>query len=179
MAGYSAPLTLIDEMHPESIIDFRKYHLYLELQKERKKFLKSLREMSYYDWLIDKRLVEAGGIGKMVYILPARGGGSYMALKRMHELEGRDVEIVTLNKKSWPKLSSKDIETIRDSIQEFELYSKMVKPYRDPLYQELFKDFYPTEQYVVDPSWTVDPYGRYRIREVSLVYRGDMGELKG
>lgn len=134
----------IDESGPWTADHFRKYATYLKLRKERDKFLKSLREVRYCDWLIDKKLVEAGGLGKTVYILPARGGGtSFRTLKKINDFieEGRDVEVVTLRKHDYPKLSRKDIETIRESIQQFELYSQMVKPWRDPHLHGLFNDF--------------------------------------
>ena len=81
---------------PCTIIDYENHRVYLELRKERDKFLKSLTEMSYYDYLIDRRLVEAGGLGKTVYICPARGGGRSTSIKRIVELmeSGRDVKFV-------------------------------------------------------------------------------------
>lgn len=162
----------IDESGPWTADHFRKYATYLKLRKERDKFLKSLREVRYCDWLIDKKLVEAGGLGKTVYILPARGGGSslsYRTLKKYYE-DGRDVEVVTLRKYDYPKLSDKDVEMVRKATQDFEVYQKLANPWRPPLYsQEIFKDYYPTEPYAFDPCWSVDPYGRLRLREISLV----------
>ena len=164
--------------NPWSIIDFRKYCLYLEMRKERDKFLKSIREMTYQDWLIEKKLIEAGGLGRTVYVLPARGGGtSLRTLKKINDYieEGRNVKVVTLKKYDWPSLSSKDIEALQASIREFELYSQLVRLQRDSYY-EMFKDFYPKEPYTLDPCYSVDPYGNYRLREVSLVRREDKYE---
>ena len=80
---------------PSHIIDARKHVLYLEMRKQRDMFLKSLRSVRHGDWLIEKRLLEAGGIGKTVYILPARGGGTTITSKVLNDLikEGRDVTI--------------------------------------------------------------------------------------
>lgn len=171
-------MTYIDDIsdRPWSMIDFRKYQQYLEMRKQRDKFLKSLWEMSYLDWLIDKRLIEAGGLGKTIYILPARGGGTtFRTLARINDFleEGRDVQAVTINKYEWSTLSDKDIETIRESVQEFQLYSQLVKTYQDPVSYLLFKDFDPHGGWTLDPCWTVDPYGHVRFREVSLVQRRD------
>ena len=82
-----------------SIIDYEKYRTYLELRKEREKFVKSLNEMNNHDWVIDKKLIEAGGLGKSVYIYPARGGGRNTSIERIMELieSGMDVKIVRAN----------------------------------------------------------------------------------
>lgn len=96
-------MTHIDDIsyRPWSMIDFRKYQLYLEMRKQRDKFLKSLREMRYCDWLIDKKLTEAGGFGKTVYILPARGGNSrHLALAKYHESMSREVRFIRPNRDS-------------------------------------------------------------------------------
>lgn len=118
--------------NPWSIIDFRKYCLYLEMRKERDKFLKSIREMNYQDWLIEKKLIEAGGLGKTVYVLPARGGGpnvSLSTLKKYYE-EGRDIQVVTLRKYDWPKITARDVENV------------LSKPWRDPFYESPLYDYY-------------------------------------
>lgn len=165
-------MTIFDESGPWTPTHFRKYQLYLSLRKEREKFLKNIREMTYCEWKIDKLLIEAGGLGKTVYILPARGGGTqFRTLRRINELleEGRDVEPVTLRKYETPKFSDKDISTIRESIQQFELYSKLVKPWRDPMYEHLFNDYELRDPYIFEPSYTIDPDGRVRIRDVSIV----------
>ena len=80
---------------PRHIIDFRKYYLYLEMRKQRDDFLKSLCITRHGDWLIEKKLIEVGGIGKTVYVLPARGG-SVGVLSMLNDLikEGRDVKII-------------------------------------------------------------------------------------
>lgn len=41
---------------------------YLELRKIRDEFLKSLTMVSYYDYLIDRKLVEAGGTGMFMAV---------------------------------------------------------------------------------------------------------------
>jgi hypothetical protein len=166
----------IDEMYPWTIVDQRKYIQYVKLRKERDKFLKSIKPGWYCEWVIHKKLIEAGGIGDAVYILPARGGGtSFRTLKRVNDLleEGRDVKCVTRPKQEPFKLTPKDIDMVRESIRQHELYAELINPWREPLYQQLFKDFYPERPYSYEPSWTIDPYGRLRIREISLVRKDD------
>ena len=46
------------------------------------------------DWKIEKRLLEAGGLGPVVYVVPARGGGKLLTeLERINKFlsEGRKV----------------------------------------------------------------------------------------
>jgi hypothetical protein len=172
----------IDDIYPFSVIDFLKYREYVKLRKERDKFLKSLREMSHIDWSIDKRLVEAGGLGKTVYILPARGGSSFQTLRRVEELteEGRDVQFVTTLKKYEPKLTRDDVGRFKKSIvTDWDLcpiswYALGGHEFMDELYGKKIDSFetrYLQEPYEFEPSWTVDPYGHVRLREVSLVRR--------
>lgn len=169
----------IDEMYPWTVMDQRKYILHVKLRKERDKFLKSLKPGWYSEWVIHKKLIEAGGLGDTVYILPARGRGtSFRTLKRVNELfeEGRDVQPVTLKKYEYPTLSEKDIEMARESIRQYELYSELINPWREPLYQQLFKDFYPERPCIYEPIIDIDPYGRIRLREVSLVRKPEFKE---
>lgn len=169
----------IDEMYPWTVVDQLKYMQYVKLREKRDKFLKSLKPGWYGEWVIHKKLIEAGGLGDTVYILPARGGGtSFRTLRKINELleEGRDVQPVTLKKYEWPMLSEKDIEKIRESVREFQLYSELAKPYQDPVYYDLLKDFNPPGGWTLDPSWTIDPYGRVRFREVSLVRKPEFKE---
>lgn len=123
-------------------------HGYVKLRKERDKFLKSLKPGWYSEWLIHKKLIEAGGLGDTVYILPARGSGtSFRTLKRINELleEGRDVQPVTLKKYEWPALSEKDAEKIREHIQ-LDLAQRSLIAEQHWIYQELMKDFSPKDQ---------------------------------
>lgn len=169
----------IDEMYPWTIVDQRKYMQYVKLRKERDKFLKSLKPGWYGEWVIHKKLIEAGGLGDTVYILPARGGGtSFRTLKKINDLleEGRDVKFVTMRKQDLPKLTCRDVDVIRESIRQYELYSELINPWREPLYQQLFKDFDPQGGWTLDPSWTIDPYGHVRFREVSLVRKPEFKE---
>lgn len=81
--------------------------------EEREKFLKSLREMSHRDWQIEKKLVEAGGIGKTVYIYPARGQGhSWRMQKDIEEFlaKGKDVYVVTREKTATKPISIIDLD---------------------------------------------------------------------
>ena len=134
--------------------------------------------MSYADWSIDKRLVEAGGIGKTVYILPARGGCRFPreALERYIK-EGMDVEFVTLKKHNPPSLSNKDIQTIRDSIQQFELYSKLANPWKEPWFYEMFKDFYPEERKTND-IWIRATTGDYILNYTEMINNQYLGVLE-
>lgn len=162
----------IDESTPWTPAEFRKYQLYLALRKQRDKFLKNMQEISHLDWRIDRRLVEAGGLGKTVYYLPARGS-CRTDWKLLHELAegGRDVQVVTVRKYDYPKLTAKDVDKIRESILEFKLYSELINPWREPFYQEMFKDYQLQEPYEFDPCWTMDPNGQLRIREISIIRR--------
>lgn len=165
-------LTIFDESTPWTTETRRKYAEYIKLRNEGDKFLKSLKAGWYGEWLIHKKLLEAGGIGDTVYILPARGGGtSFRTLKKINDLleEGRDVQVVHLHKQDWLKLTPKDIDVVRESIRQHELYAEFVKPWCEPLYQQLFKDFEPQGGWTLDPCWTIDTYGHLRLREVSLV----------
>lgn len=166
MAGYKTKLTMIDEMHPWSAIDFRKYAEYIKLRKERDKFLKSLREMTYLDWLIDKKLVEAGGIGKTVYILPARGGGSNVSFRTLEKYfeEGRDVQFVTL-KKPKTTLDKTDLVKIKDIVTDWDLccnreqyatYEELHKQIDEMIAQKLRKDMledYVYKQWITSASF--------------------------
>ena len=114
----------VDESSPWTVDAFRKYATYIKLRKERDKFLKSLREMNYREWLIDKKLTEAGGLGKTVYIHVGRGNGkTHRILEQIAELEamGKEVHVVTLNKPE-PKLRMDDIEKIKETILDWDLY---------------------------------------------------------
>lgn len=137
---------------PWSIVDFRKYQQYLEMRKERDKFLKSLREMSYLDWLIDKKLVEAGGLGKTIYILPARGGGtSFRTLQKINDFleEGRDVRVFKPAKISKDIIEFDSWKDIHDAICSYldervyeELRKQLIQEYiatLDPVYKSEFK----------------------------------------
>jgi hypothetical protein len=53
--------------------------------------------MNNYDWKIHKKLIDAGGLGPVVYILPARGSGKPLTEReRVYELlaSGRKVVYV-------------------------------------------------------------------------------------
>lgn len=38
-----------------------------------------MKNMTSISWKIEKRLLEAGGLGTVVYVIPARGGGKLSA----------------------------------------------------------------------------------------------------
>ena len=89
-------MNCIYDSWPRDIIDHVSYRTYLALCRERDKFLKSLQETNYHDWLIDKKLVEAGGVGKNVYLYLARGNGKWRDIDKYLKYleEGRDVTVV-------------------------------------------------------------------------------------
>jgi hypothetical protein len=160
-------------------MDQRKYTQYVKLRQERDKFLKNLKPGWYEEWMIHKKLLEAGGLGDTVYILPARGGGiSFRKLKEINDLidDGRDVRPATLKTYEWPKLSEKDILSIREAIQDFTVYSELINPWKEPEYRKMFRDFYPTEEFAFDPCYTIDPDGRIRIKEISLIRKEEVKE---
>ena len=156
--------TIFDESSPWSIIDYKKYCTYLELRKEREKFLKSLNEMRSCDWIIEKKLLDAGGLGKTVYIYPARGGGRNTSIERYLELieSGREVKLVRASdicKKParnygpydsdlWDHLDSAFTQKLCDEC----IRKDMVEQLR--LYVDLFK---PKNKIVMD-SWNVNPF---------------------
>lgn len=82
----------IDEMYPWTIVDFKKYRTYLELRKEREKFLKSLCKKRSCDWRIEKKLLDAGGLGDHVYLYLARGQSRQRSMEEYLDLleSGRD-----------------------------------------------------------------------------------------
>lgn len=152
-------MSSIFNTYPESVINARKYKRYLEMRKQYDKFLKNQREMHYIDWLIDKKLVEAGGLGKTIYILPARGG-SRVNWGLLHELagEGRDVQVVT-TRRYEPKLYPADRKTIEDAIFQLKLYSLLAKPWQDPYYEALWNQLFPKDsQNTRREVHTANPY---------------------
>lgn len=138
-------MNYVNEMYPSPLIDPEKHQLYLRLRAERDKLLKNMQEMSHLDWSIDKRLVEAGGRGNTIYILPARGGSrtNWWEIERLLK-EGRDVRVVT-TRKYEPKLYPMDRKTIQDAIFQLQLYSLLDKPWRDPRYEALWRQLFPED----------------------------------
>lgn len=173
---------------PWSIVDFRKYQQYLEMRKERDKFLKSLREMSYIDWKIDKTLIEAGGLGKTVYILPARGGGtSFRTLQKINDFleEGREVKVFKPAKISKDIIEFDSWKDIRDALCGYldeciyeEFRKQLIQEYiatLDPVYKSEFKiNTWPD-------AYAYNTYGGYLnqwrlLNEFGYVYRAPEGE---
>lgn len=142
------------------------------------KFLIDISKKRHCDWAIEKKLLEGGGTGNTVYILQARGGGkSIWTHETVEDLseEGRDV--VAVRKYDF-KLSGKDVEAIRGYEQQLDLYSKLTRPvaYFDPYKQGMFCDWFPTEEYNLEPSWTIDPYGQLRFRDISIVRKEEKND---
>ena len=132
----------LDEMYPRNIIDLQKFEMYSYFHGEYEKFLKDLREMSYLDWLIEKKLVEAGGLGKRVYIsLPRCNGKTFTLMKRMEELEAKGHEVyftTSMKQYPWPKRT--EIEKIKECVIDRDLYP--LRDWRATPYQlELYRDF--------------------------------------
>lgn len=90
---------IFDESTPFTAKDLRKYQLYSALRKERGKFLKSIKPGWYGEWVIYKKLIEAGGLGDTVYIVPARANNKvYTQLELYKELfaKGKEIKVVRL-----------------------------------------------------------------------------------
>lgn len=97
----------------------RLHRVHSDLLSERDKFLKDLRETRYCDWVIHKKLLEAGGLGDTVYIYPARGGGRlYPQLELYKNLmeEGRDVKVVKVHDRPL------NVEKFKEVILDRDLY---------------------------------------------------------
>lgn len=175
---------------PWSMIDFRKYQLYLEMRKHRDKFLKSLKETSYLDWQIDKRLIEAGGLGKTVYILPARGGGtSFRTLKKINDFleEGRDVTLVRPNKNRVVFDSWNDIPLdLFDQTLQGKIYAQFTKHLiseyekkltQDPVFDMEWKPIVRPDAYIYNTPR--DYLYQWRLlNEFGQIYRTPEGETQ-
>lgn len=88
------------------------------------KFLKDLREMSYLDWLIEKKLVEAGGLGKRVYIsVPRCHGKTFTLMKHVEELEakGKEVHFVDYRDSAKKQPTLDDIAKVREYMIDWDL----------------------------------------------------------
>lgn len=103
-------------------------------------FLKEQRDMSNRDWLIEKKLVEAGGIGRKVYLHIGRGHGkTFTLMNHIAELEakGHEVHIVDYRNSS-PKLNRDDIERIKECVIDWDLMSNRDYGWRKSLYDMSF-----------------------------------------
>lgn len=87
---------IFDSWRPWTVTDYDNYRLYLELCKEREKFINSLGTKRSCDWAIERKLLEAGGVGDTVYIHVPRGGGRRESIEQYFKLieSGRDVKVV-------------------------------------------------------------------------------------
>lgn len=146
---------------PWSIIDFRKYQSYLELRKQRDKFLKSLKPGWYVDWLIQKKALEAGGVGDTIYILPARGGSKfpYERIEKYIE-EGRDVQVVT-SRKQEPKVTRKDVDWFLELLLDRDRDLYCPDPYKDALALYLYASYTRKEPTKSIRITSANPYQRW------------------
>lgn len=99
------------------LIDCDKFRTYLDLRSQKEKCLKSIATTRYCDWVIHKKLLEAGGLGDTVYIYPARGGGRlYPQLELYKKLmeEGRDVKVVKVHDRPLNVEKFKEVVLDRD-----------------------------------------------------------------
>lgn len=82
----------IEDMYPETILDRKKWHDWLDMYDMEVRCKRN--PWHYFDWKIHKRLLDAGGLGSSVYIMPARGQGKMWAQLELYAKllsEGRTV----------------------------------------------------------------------------------------
>ena len=152
------------------------------LSNEYDKFLKDIREMSNRDWLIEKKLVEAGGIGRKIYLHIGRGHGkTFTLLNHIKELraKGKEVHIVDYRDSS-PKPNRDAIERIKECIIDLDLCPlNPIRQVQHEFFDEFLKrpiklDFesrYLGEWYYQEPTWAVRPDGSLKIRDISIMRR--------
>lgn len=103
-------------------------------------FLKDQKDMPYRDWSIEKKLVEAGGLGKKVYIHVGRGHGkTFTLLRHIEELEakGKEVHIVDY-RDSAVRTRPLNIEKIKEAVIDWDLMSNRERDWCKPLYYTSF-----------------------------------------
>ena len=82
----------IEDMWPETILDRNKWHDWFEMYDIEARCKRN--PWHYFDWKIHKRLLDAGGLGSTVCIMPARGQGKMWAQLELYAKllsEGRTV----------------------------------------------------------------------------------------
>ena len=87
----------IEDMWPRRIIDSEKWFQYLDMRMIEDQ---CLRDSYRPDWKIAKKLLDAGGLGSVVYIMPARGQCKMWAQLDLYAkllAEGRTVVYVQPN----------------------------------------------------------------------------------
>jgi hypothetical protein len=85
-------MSYIEDMWPKTILDRNKWHDWLDMYGIEDRCKKN--PWHYFDWKIHKRLLDAGGLGSSVYIMPARGQGKLYAQLELYAkllAEGRTV----------------------------------------------------------------------------------------
>ena len=169
----------IDEMYPWTIVDFKKYCAYLELRKERDKFIKSLSKKRSCDWLIEKKLLDAGGLGDRVYIHLGRRQGKQRFIEEYlkHVEAGRDVKVMNardifVKPVSWRYvILDKDLlesehwlnERLNAEVQKC-LYKEICKRsvtdwtnnYLDPVYKTEWEPIVSPDAYIFSPKYGYD-----------------------
>jgi hypothetical protein len=169
----------IDEMYPLKVIDFEKYCTYLELRKEREKFIKSLSNKRSCDWLIEKKLLDAGGLGDHVYLYLARGQNRQRSMEEYlrHVEAGRDVTIVNAKDAFVKPFTRRDViidkdlleaehwfnERLNAEVQKC-LYEEICKRsvtdwtnnYLDPVYKTEWKPIIAPDAYIYHPKYGYD-----------------------
>lgn len=132
----------IDEMCPLTIVDFEKYCTYLALLKERDKFIKSLSNKRSCDWLIEKKLLDAGGLGDHVYLYLARGQSRQRSMEEYlrHVEAGRDVTIVNAKEAFVKPFTMRDVVIDKDILEsERWLNKRLNEEIQKALYKEICK----------------------------------------
>lgn len=110
------------------------------VSREYQRFLKDQREMTYRDWIIEKKLVEAGGLGRRVYIHVGRGNGKTATLIRhIEELESKGKEVCIVDyRNSSPRPKREDIDKLKECLLDWDLLANRDYGWRKPLYDTSF-----------------------------------------
>ena len=158
---------IFDESTPFTAKDLRKYQLYSALRKEHGKFLKSIKPGWYGEWVIYKKLIDAGGLGDTVYIVPARANNKvHTQLELYKELfaKGKEIKVVRLE-------DQQRVRTKPAPVPDFDLFTpehkKLVDEFIDsirkaqtelknkPAYDQysFFTDYYAlSDDYYIEPN---------------------------
>lgn len=88
-----------------------------DLLSERDKFLKDLQKTRYCDWIIHKKLLDGGGLGRTIYIHPARAEGKYFTQLELYKKfieDDREIRVVKAYEKPVNLQKFKEVVLDRD-----------------------------------------------------------------